>query len=465
MSSERPVASLPAEAPADREVSPDRGRTAMFMRMWAVAHMIHLVAANHSRLDTPWNVAAFIMALALLLRPLDGRLLAGLALAQLADMVVEMPISPDHWMLISFVNLTLLVAMLVKRSFKAEAISSAFPAARVVVLVAYAAAALSKYNHNFVTAASSCATAIAEQASYGLSQLVPVAGVFFLGSIIIESSIPLLLLWGPTRPYAVRLGLAFHFLLSVSPAFAVVDFTATLYALFLLFLPPSESRRVRQRIGDLAHRLDLVRRASAHRVAAACAALLVFGLLGYASVRVSSALVFVASQAYLLCILVATVTTRPEPVERQPIGRVRVMFVPVIALAVLWAANPYIGLRTAGVFTMFSGLRTEGQAPNHLFMPVVHLTSWQDDFVVIESSNDPTMAAAQGGRAGVPLLALRREAQAKPDLVVVGTVNGQRQVFGPGPGQQQFAPLGFFEDKFAMLRPVAVSSQRYCNNT
>jgi hypothetical protein len=98
-------------------------------------------------------------------------------------------------------------------------------------------------------------------------------------------------------------------------------------------------------------------------------------------------------------------------------------------------------------------------------MPVVHLTSWQDDFVVIESSNDPAMAAAQGGRAGVPLLALRREAQAKPDLVVVGTVNGQRQVFGPGPGQQHFTPLGFFEDKFAMLRPVAVSSQRYCNNT
>jgi len=53
-------------------------------------------------------------------------------------------------------------------------------------------------------------------------------------------------------------------------------------------------------------------------------------------------------------------------------------------LIVFFAMNPYLGLRTAGCFTMYSNLRTELNASNHLFIPnAIRLFSFQEDVVSI----------------------------------------------------------------------------------
>jgi hypothetical protein len=75
--------------------------------------------------------------------------------------------------------------------------------------VGYSAAALAKFNTAFLDPESSCAGAIA---------------------------------------------MAFHFVLSAGPAFAVVDFTAALYALFILFLSERDIESVLSRINWVASR-------------------------------------------------------------------------------------------------------------------------------------------------------------------------------------------------------------------
>ncbi|MET1059909.1 MAG: hypothetical protein ABWX84_09940 [Nocardioides sp.] len=449
-------------------VSPGPGATpsasaVLFVRMWAIAHLIHLASANGSRLDTPWNITVVVAALVLLLRPTSGTWFVVLAVAQLADLVAEMPYSPDHWMLMAFANLTILVTMVFRRSVALPTIASAFPALRLLVLVCYSAAALAKYNANFLDPVTSCATAIAGAASLGVTTELGIGPFWVFSVLACETSIPLLLAFPRTRRHGVRLALAFHFMLSASPAFAVVDFTATLFALFMLFLADAEIDRVLDRVRRMGARSAVVRDARRKPWVTAALALVVIGFLGYVSGRASGALVLLGSEVYLLALLVAVLLTWRSGSERRAFGRLAWFQVPVIVLALLWAASPYLGSRTTAVFTMFSGIRTEGTAPNHLFLPTVHLTDWQDDFVVIETSNDPALASAEDGRAGVPLLALRELATDNPDLVVVGTLHGERVTFGSGDGQRHLEPVTGWQAKFLHFRPVAVSDRAFCS--
>ena len=61
-----------------------------------------------------------------------------------------------------------------------------------------------------------------------------------------------------------------------------------------------------------------------------------------------------------------------------------------IALLFLYAATPYLGLRTAGNFSMFSNLRTEGATSNHLLLKNNPLKIWnyQEDVVKVIEIDD-----------------------------------------------------------------------------
>lgn len=437
----------------------------LFVRMWALAHVVHLVGFTDSALDSPWNITVVGAALFLLLHPDDGRVLALMALAQLCDLVAEMPFSPDHWMLLAFVNLILLATMAATRSTDIRKLGRAFPGIRVVVLIAYSAAALAKYNTTFLEPVTSCATAIASTASFGLTRELGATPIWAFSVLATETAIPLLLAVPATRRHGVRIALAFHFFLSASPTFAVVDFTAALFAVFLLFLPESEVCRVLDTLAAAARRSAVVRDARRWPWATAIVALVAFGFSGYLSARVGASLVFLASEIYLLAVLLACLLTWRKGSGRRPFGRPMLVHLPVFAALLVWVALPYLGFRTTSVFTMFSGLRTEGDVGNHLFMPTIRATDWQEEFVVIESSNDPALEAAEDGRAGVPLMALRRLAMDDPDLVVVGMLDGERITFGPEPGQRHLEELSYWEYKFLHFRPVAASDRPFCSNS
>ena len=451
------------------DVAPDHiddvvsARVHLFVRMWAIAHVIHLFAANGSALHTPWSIATVAAAIALVLDPSRRWALVAMLLAQLADYAAEMPGSPDHWAMIGFANLAILLTMAVKRSAGAEAVSASFPAVRAVVLITYACAAISKYNWHFLDPVTSCANAIAGRASFGLTGPVQDTLLLPITSLAMETSVPLLLLLPFTRRHWVRVAMLFHFLLSASPAFSVVDFTSALFAVFLLFLSPEEVQRILAVVRAGASRSAIVRDARRKPPVTALLAFAVFGFVGFASPALAAALVFVASEIYLLVLLVATWWTWRRPAGRQPLGRIRWIHVPVLLLVFAWGLSPYLGLRTTGVFTMFSGVQTEGTAPNHLFLPVHHLTDWQDQMVLVTESNDPVLASSATYELAVPLIALRRIATDDPDLTVTGTVDGREVDFGPGDGETHLAPLPYWEYKLLHFRPVPVGKAAFCS--
>jgi hypothetical protein len=442
-----------------------RRATVLFVRMWAIAHILHLLIADRSALDTPWNTAVVALALAVLLKPESGRLFVAMLVAQLVEHTIEMPFSPDHWALVALVNLAILTTMAVKRSTSLDTLALAFPTARLLLLIAYGAAALSKWNTTFLDPVTSCANAIAGIITYGLVDPIADSHAVNWGTVVTETAIFLLLVVPRTRAWGVLLGLAFHFSLSASPVIVVGDYTSTVYALFFLFLHPEVVNSTLDRTSRWASRSAVVRDARRRPPVTAALALLVFGFGGHVLGSAPVAAVYVLEQFYFVPLTLATALAVRE---HRGLGQVRLgrahllLHVPILLLAVLWALNPYLGLRTTGANTMFSNLRTESPDPNHLFMPSWRLTDWQDDMVVLRSSTDPELQAGADNDLAIPLVALRRIAMDRPGFEVTGELDGETVTFGPKDGQTELEPLPAWQHRLFLLRPVPTTDAPFC---
>jgi hypothetical protein len=459
-----PQPAAPLSTEVDAAADPHTRWVVAFIRLWAVAHIVHLTLANDQRLDTPWSIITVLAAIVLILRPTSGLWLTVMAAAQLADLVREMPLSPDHWMLVGFVNLAILVTMTARRSWGLGTVEAALPAARVIVLIAYSAAALAKYNTTFLEPVTSCATAMASASTFGLSDALHAGPLWLIGTIAVETSIPIMLLIPRLRRHGVRIGMTFHLMLTVSPVIAVEDFSAALYALFFLFLSDEDAGRLLDRLNGLAKRSAIVRDARRAPWVTAGIGFFVVGFLGYLSVRVSTGFQIVMTATFLIVVLWAALMSWRSARGVRAFGRPLLIQVPVFVCILLWASSPYLGFRTTGVFTMFSTLRTEGDVGNHLFLPTLRVVNWQDDMVTIHSTNDPELESAKDGHLGIPLVALRRMAMDNSDLVVVGDLHGERLTFGPEAGQVRLDPLPRWQYKLFLFRPVPVDGKPFCSN-
>ncbi|MEL6263995.1 MAG: hypothetical protein AAFR12_23415, partial [Cyanobacteria bacterium J06626_6] len=62
------------------------------------------------------------------------------------------------------------------------------------------------------------------------------------------------------------------------------------------------------------------------------------------------------------------------------------------SIILLFGLSPYLGLRTAGTFSMFSNLKTEGEYSNHFLLGQNQLKLWgyQEDVVEVLEIDDET---------------------------------------------------------------------------
>ena len=224
-----------------------------------------------------------------------GAWLVVLAVAQLVDLVAEMPYSPDHWMLMAFANLAILVTMAWRRSWSLPAPSAAFPAPRTWCSLLRGGRA-GEVQHQLPRPGHQLRDRDRRGGELGITTRLDIGPVWVVSVLACETLIPLLLAVPRTRRHGVRLGLAFHFMLSASPAFAVVDFTAALFALFVLFLGDRRSTPSSTGSGGSPSRSAVVRDAVAKPWVTAAVALLAFGFLGYLSGRAVTAIVLLAQR-------------------------------------------------------------------------------------------------------------------------------------------------------------------------
>lgn len=368
--------------------SPER----LFARMWAAAALAHL--AGNPFYGAVWphpTTVGFVLlgvgvtAVTTLVRPARGTMLALVALVPLSA-ALEVPRLGNHWLLAGAVSLAYLVTRGRWELFT--------PAARWSLLVFYSFAAFAKLNRGFFDPTTSCAVFYADQALTaaglpGLAPGSPQAWAAILGTILAETSIPVLLAAPPTRRVGVFLGIGFHGLVSLNLGQHFYDFTAVLLPLFVLFLADDDAEAAERTIASVP---VYWRRLASAGIAA-------FGLLitgvhvtPYpASPWLLRRLTFLPWLLYL--VFVAALAARARTAAR-PSWRLAPATAVIVTLVSVNGLTPYLELKTAFGFNMYANLVTANGGSNHLLVRrTLAVRRDQERPVEIIASSDQRLAA------------------------------------------------------------------------
>lgn len=442
----------------------------VFAVAWAAATLVHLLNQTGGDLArVSW--LDFAAALWLLGRPSSGHRLAALAAAQLVDTLWLMPFTPDHQILAAFVNVVILTAYFRRgRPARAEeVVVEAAPGARVLLLIAYAAAATAKYNTDFLDPDTSCAGAIANFSTFGIFDHHSFgAAAFVVITITSESLIPLLLLMPWTRRWGVMYAATFHYFVSLSPAMGVGDFTLTLWSLYLLFLPVADVEAFGQRVVQRWREIPLV--AAIGGVPRWYLAGL-FGVLVLVAqpAAVHLAVWLVTAGVGLVVLVTGFLVLRAGSHGVRRFGKLRPVHLLVAGVMLAWVAGPYLGFGTSSRFTMFSGLRTEGPGTNHLFLPSYHLIDSQNDALIVisETGDSRLLETAAEHHAAIPVTELRRYLQKDSVGGTFETLDGRRIVVVAGQDHPLRHAPPWWESKTQHYRPykvVGITDGEFCSN-
>lgn len=460
---------------------------AVYNALLAIAVLFHQTSFAIWQERSVWSHHSVptLVALWLLLRPASVRRFVAFAATQVMAWLIELPAMTNHWFLLALAHLPLLVyvAHRLVRSRRwpspAEVYDAYGPFLRVVVLFLYAAATLAKLNTGFFDPAFSCAVQI-----YGdfrdrvplLPERGDVAIAAIWGTVLVEGGLVFLLAHPRTRVAGVLLGGAFHGGLGLA---GHIPFAGFAFAFYSLFLPPGALQDavsgVRRRIDSL---VALVRRPVAMpalgiamlAVLAAVAHDWAFRDRAAGAVGLAIDLAFVTYAAGLAGVVVVA-ARRMAASERRPVPVSLRLASPLwaipIALAVLNATMPYVGLKTHTSFAMYSNLVTEDGRWNHLVVPrAVQRFGFQDDVVFVERSSAPSLAPAATDGGGWVRLELQRAvaAGASTDDVVTYRV-GDRRVTSSVAGDAVLAGQEpWLARKVFWFRPVAAPDRPVCRH-
>ncbi len=389
--------SRPGESPS---------RSATFARLWAGAHLWHLL--GNPDLAGARPAVALVAAVGwVLLRPRSGAALAALAMAQLVTVWDEAPMLGNHWLLVGFVDAALLVALAVAglgHRRASWAIEAWLSAARWCLLAFYGFAAFAKLNAGFFDPAVSCAPLFLRSSTdslglggLGLGDPGLTAWASIYATAAVELAVPVALVVRRTRPWGVLGALVFHGVLSLDRSHQFFDFSSALTALFVLFVPEAGfadlETWVRRGLGRVDRRtlraLALVGWAAAVGAGVAVASDRVDRdeafELGWWSWQVVLAGTVVAVAAWTW----ATSRGR-SPVADRHLGLAHPALAVVVAAVVFNGFTPYLELKTGFGWNMYANLRTvDGDSNHFLVRATLPLSDEQADLVEVVATDDP----------------------------------------------------------------------------
>lgn len=413
-----------------------------FCFMWAATQLLDLFCFPDWVLE-PTGIVLFISTVAVLVKPsASGRFLV-LCVLNLVYLYVRSPITPNHVLFEGFVNLTICWVVWrnrrirPERAFRSAVYAEAAPILQLLLCGLYFFAVLHKLNWDFLTPATSCAGFMLD----GLASQIPLIPTGTLmktssvwGTLLVESSIPLLLVFPRTRRFAMLLAWAFHLMLSFHPRPGIPAFSSMILALLTLWLPVGFYEH-------LAHRplVESLRSAVARHRVGLGRFVVVAGIIGAAaavSITVTGVEIYGADLSawprlvglilwvpYALAFPVALWIGWPPQLAIGWPGLFRnIAKTPALVLVLLFSLNclaPYFGFQTLRTLSMFSSVRTEAGRTNHLFIPrSLQIADYQDDVVRIVSSSDIWLDYYADDSTLITYIELRRRAWEDPDQPV-----------------------------------------------
>ena len=453
----------------------------LFAITWAAATLFHIwgrsgritdLASNWTTLSA-LQAAAGIVAVAVLVRPRSRGLLLTLAAFGPVIAWFEAPVLGSHWFVASFVDVALLLTALTRRVGWEQIFTTL---ARWTLLCFYSFAAFAKLNHAFFTPRVSCATyyldelaksvhlSVHSQTGGGWTHLVPIA------IAATELSVPVLLVVRRTRHVGVIVGLVFHGLIAIDQTHLFADFSSVLNALFILFLPATFATYVldqfRQLSATAAERLRSI-------VILGAAILLAMQLYGR-SEQVErfffdgQGWAWVAYDVALVVLVIGYLRAEhPAPTEhplRFASNGVPLWLLVVPALVILNGFSPYLELRTAYAWSMYSNLETVDGDSNHLIVTrTFPVTDMEADRVRVVDTSDPGLQLYVEGGFDVPYLQFRAYMSAHRDASVTYLRNGvQHHVDRASDDPDLVEPVPSWEQKFFAYRSLDQADPPRC---
>ena len=416
---------------------------------------------------------------------------AGMHALRIAAFVWESPDTPNHQLLYAIGSATVLCAFPLAvrriggRPSPRDWLESFAPVLRVELFVLYFFGVLHKLNRDYFDPTVSCAVstfvgvapdwldALATSSAASRSALI-------VGSLVVESAVPVLLAFGRTRRFGIAVGALFHGFLGLR----FYAFSTGLLALYALFVPSALWESAAARIAARRARGGLAA-ALLSQSAASLAALLVvagFGLSGALShagpagaalARISFPLSAGSWIALIAGPLAWLLTSRALAASFSGASPGRVVRTPLLVfplLVLFHGFTPYLGLRTVPAFSMFSNLRTEGGLTNHWFMPsrALRVADFQEDLVTVLSAQDEELLrfARRPRRTfyDFKLRIQRMAAAGKRDLAVSFRRGGEvRDLTAAEVDPELMAPVPWWQRKWLKFRPVPIAAKRECS--
>ncbi len=455
---------------------------------WPLAVVFHLLAnsaylvALFTGVPTVVGVLQLMMAALAVLVLMQPRsaYVAALGLLFVVVAVLKAPFIGNHEVILALCALTVLLAVL---GSGGRWPGTALPVLRWVLIIAYASIALSKLNASFFDPAVSCAVVFGDEFSrwlgFRVSDVRSLSVAAIWTTAVVELAIPVLLVVRRWRVAGLVLAMMFHYVLALEPVGHVFDFTATLFPLFLAFAPAEVQTLVSDRIDGLAGG-----RGRAGLALGVGAVLLAHGVVmvaGWPIWVVAYPAWLLVGTSVLWWVLTAVVGRgrngagwRGEGVQaRGPIP----MLVPIVAILVANAVAPYLQIRTAAAFNMYSNLETVYVDGDHYLFSAVGGVRSSEMLLIVDTPDDHPLAYYRDGGRAVAADNLRRyqrnrlvdssdpEALAADDEVrlrwlVSDAVDPPDRLSDLDPGPGGWGEL--LAHKFGFVRAVDVSQPARC---
>jgi hypothetical protein len=451
--------------------APDAAGFSLFATTWAIAGILHQMSFVDWRWHSFHGGLLTAALLWVLLRPSSWVRFAALLLVDCVAVGLEFPVHPNHIVFAWVVNLTLLTALLIARIRRTDlSVSPGWyrtfaPWLRVELAILYFFTVFHKINGSYFNIDWSCASIMYRQIASWLP-LMPSANwsqyCAVYGTLLIEVTIPILLFGRRTRIAGAVLGMLFHGVLALYSFPGLFSFSATMTALYTVFIPP-----------ELAARIVVpawLQRFRPYAVGAFAALGVIWLLrdLFPASMRLEQRwdrilqLGFLSYCAYQLggLLLLLNARRHGNSYAKSPFGGDWRQGALLGVFPVLLCVNgfgPYLGLRTQSSLSMFSNLQTEEALGNHLIVPAgIQLTDWQSDLVEIVDSNNTELLQFRDDGERLPYLDLRRRRGVDNTLSVTFRRHGDLLTFASTNPETDavLPPLGWLAQRYFFFRAV-----------
>jgi hypothetical protein len=422
-------------------------RLRIFAWFWALAALMHMFGTftlSRVRYQFDWlafvDLAIAVVAVIVLLRPRATAALIGLLLLCPISAWLGAPRVGNHWLLVAVIDLALVCSVIPMlwsrtRPLLGRLHDDGLPIARLMFVVFYMIAAISKVNSSFLDPTVSCSTLFFGHLleSAGVRSIDPMVGSSWsylvpILALAIELTTAVLLCFGRTRLIAAVMLITFHGVIAFDTLHQFADFAAVVAALAVLMLPDGAFVWFRRVWTDRRRQLLLLRSC----VVAVVILLLVAQLLDRADRHVRlfdltrNLLWWAVWSGLLASVLVWIVVSRARraDVSMLPANRSLLLWPGVVALI---GIGPYLGVRTATSWNMYSNLRTVDGSSNSYLLPVTAgLNDAQIDAVRILGSSDPGLQAYVDSGFVLPWINLRDHTSTSRDAAITFERNGQR---------------------------------------